>query len=128
MHSDDVKLEFRIPVGIKALLAKTAAAKDRSMESMARQLISRGLMGLMEPLTPAEASTFGAAAVRSPVTGLPYQDGPGSVSHEAQDRVALAAAAAGRPLSHFEASRIVNADPVDNAAAAATASIEDLVK
>jgi hypothetical protein len=124
MSDADAKIELRLPAGMKDLLAKAAKAHDRPVASMARQLISRGLMGLMEPLTPAEASTFGAAAVRSPVTGLPYQDGPGSVSHETQDRVALAAAAAGGRLSEAEAQRIVRGTTLEDEAAAAAASLE----
>ena len=125
--ADDTQLDagfrLRLPQQLKDRLQEAAAADGRSAGSMARRLLARALD---EPLNGAERATFGHDAVRSPVTGIPYEQGVGAHSPELQDRIAEAELKAGRPLAGHEVARILHGDGLDNAAADAAASLEEL--
>jgi hypothetical protein len=123
--NDPVRFEMRLPRPLRDKLERAAAAGDRSIGSMARQLIAKGLN---DPLDGAEAATYGNDAVRSPITGVPYQSGSGALSREAQDKLVAAEQVAGRRLSEFEAQRLLNRDNLQAAVEDAVGSIDEVVK
>jgi hypothetical protein len=128
MSDADAKIELRLPAGMKDLLAKAAKAHDRPVASMARQLISRGLMALMEPLSVTDRLIHGVDCERSPITGKIYEQGSGALPREAQDKIALAEAKAGRKLSELEARLLIQGDPLTSAVDAAARSIDEVDK
>ena len=122
--TDPVRFEMRMPQQLRDELERTAAASGgRSVGSLARELIAKGLN---DPLNGAERATFGHDAVRSPISGVPYEQGVGAHSPELQDRIAEAELKAGRKLQGWEVARLIRGVTIEDEATDALRGIEEL--
>jgi hypothetical protein len=123
MTDQSVRFELTMPAAMRASLESAATADgNRSAARLARTLIQRGL----EPLNGAERATYGHDAVRSQVTGIPYEVGSGAHPPEVQDRLALAEVKVGRRLTEGEAQILLRSDPVEAALNQARANLEEI--
>jgi hypothetical protein len=124
---DDTQLDagfrLRLPQQLKDRLQEAAAAGgNRSVGSLARELIARGL----EPLTAGERAVWGDQARRDPATGRVFENASGSHSEEIQAKLFAAEERLGRALSGVEVARILAGDSLENSVADAAASLEEL--